>query len=156
MQILMTVLGQIHKNPPYLPRAQHINFGRSHPPGKIIPRCPFEIPRNFPEFPGSAFFLALLYYLIGNPEFPGIFRHFPGEGFWGPRIAFSGGNMKLICWAAVNHTSSHKRPKHPKLSWISVVFSKECHQNSHEVSKFPVQCTKQRGIQIQNNCFGKL
>ena len=44
-------------------------------------------PQN--EFLGSAFFLALLFYLIGNPEFSGIFRHFPGEGFWGPRIAFS-------------------------------------------------------------------
>ena len=75
----------------YIPRAQHINFGRSHPPRKIIPKCPFGIPRmNFPEFPGSAFFLAFLYYLIGNAEFPGIFRHFPGEGFWGPQIAFSG------------------------------------------------------------------
>ena len=45
---------------------------------------------NFPEFPGSAFFLAFLHYLIGSPEFPGLFQHFPGEGFWGPRIAFSG------------------------------------------------------------------
>ena len=45
---------------------------------------------NFPEFPGSAFFLAFLFYFIGNPEFPGIFLDFPGEGFWGPRIAFSG------------------------------------------------------------------
>ena len=45
---------------------------------------------NFPEFPGSAFSLALLHSLIGNPEFPGFFRHFPGEGFWGPEIAFSG------------------------------------------------------------------
>ena len=73
------------------PRVQHINFGRSPPPRKITPKCPFGIPRmNFPEFPGSAFFLAFLYSFIGNPEFPGIYRHFPGEGFWGPQIAFSG------------------------------------------------------------------
>ena len=45
---------------------------------------------NFPEFPGSAVFLALLYSVIGKPEFLGIFRHFSGEGFWGPQIAFSG------------------------------------------------------------------
>ena len=73
-------------------RAQHINFGRSQPPRKIIRKCPFGIPRmNSPEFPGSAFFsLAFLYSLIGNLEFPGIFRHFPGKGFWGSRNAFSG------------------------------------------------------------------
>ena len=71
-----------------VPRAQHINFGRSHPPRKIIPKCPIGIPTmNFPEFPGSAFLLAFPFYLIGNPEFPGIFRHFPG-----PQIAFSGGD----------------------------------------------------------------
>ena len=57
---------------------------------------------NFPEFPGSAFFLAFPYYLIGNPEFPGIFRHFPGEGFWGPQIAISGEDG-VICWAAMNY-----------------------------------------------------
>ena len=45
---------------------------------------------NFPEFLGSAFFLAFQFNLIGNPEFPGIFRHFLGEGFGGPQIAFSG------------------------------------------------------------------
>ena len=45
---------------------------------------------NFLEFPGLAFFLAFLDSLKGNPEFPGIYRHFPGEGFWGPQIAFSG------------------------------------------------------------------
>ena len=27
---------------------------------------------SFPEFPGSAFFLAFLYHLIGSPEFPGM------------------------------------------------------------------------------------
>ena len=44
------------------PHAQHINFGRSHPPRKIIPKRPLGIPRmNFAEFPGSAFFLAFLY-----------------------------------------------------------------------------------------------
>ena len=45
---------------------------------------------NFPQFPGSAFLLAFLYSLIGNPEFLGIFRHLPGEGFWDPRIVFLG------------------------------------------------------------------
>ena len=29
----------------------------------------------------------------------------------------------------------------PELWWISVGFSKECHQNSHGFSKFPTQCT---------------
>ena len=68
-----------------------MNFGCSHLPKKIIPKCPFGVPKmNFPEFPGSAFFLAFLYYLLGTPEFPEIFRHFPGEGFWGSRIPFSG------------------------------------------------------------------
>ena len=45
---------------------------------------------KFPEFPGSAFSFALLYSLIGNPEFSGIFRRFHSERFWDPRIAFSG------------------------------------------------------------------
>ena len=45
---------------------------------------------NFPEFPGSAVFLTMLYSLIESPEFPGIFRHFPGEGFWSPQIPLSG------------------------------------------------------------------
>ena len=42
---------------------------------------------NFPEFPGSAFVFGItrLFY-----RKPGIFRRFPGEGFWGPRIAFRG------------------------------------------------------------------
>ena len=57
---------------------------------------------NFPEFPGSAFSLAFLYSLIGNPEFPGICQHFPGEGFGVPELRFRG-KMKLICWAAVNY-----------------------------------------------------
>ena len=80
----------------YVPRAQHINFGRSHPPRKIVPKCPFGIPRmNFPEFPGSAFFLALLYYLIGNPEFPGIFGISPERFFGIPESRFRG-KMELI------------------------------------------------------------
>ena len=55
------------------------------------PKMPVRDPQNeFLEFPGSAFFLALLESLIGNPAFPGIFWHFPGEGFWGPQITFSG------------------------------------------------------------------
>ena len=53
----------------------------SHPPPKNIP---FGIPRmNFPEFPGSAFLLAFIYSLKGNTECPGVFQHFPGEGFSG-------------------------------------------------------------------------
>ena len=43
----------------------------------LIPQCPYGIPRmNFPEFPGSAFLLAFLSSLLGNPElseFSGIF-----------------------------------------------------------------------------------
>ena len=58
---------------------------------EIIPKCQFGIPRmNFPEFPGSVFFLAFLYSLVGSPELPGIIRHLPGEGFWDPQIAYSG------------------------------------------------------------------
>ena len=45
---------------------------------------------NFPESPGSAVFLALLYSVLGKPEFPRILRHFPGECSWGPQNAFSG------------------------------------------------------------------
>ena len=61
---------------------------------------------NFPELLGSAFFLAFLFSFLGNPEFPGIFRHFFGEGFWDPRIAFSAedevdmsgsGENRVIC-----------------------------------------------------------
>ena len=59
----------------------------------------------FPEFPGSAFFLAFLYYLIGNPEFPGIFQHVPGEGSWGSPDRVFGGKMELLCWAAVTYIS---------------------------------------------------
>ena len=33
------------------PLVQQINFGHPHPPRKIIPKCPFGIPRmNFPEW----------------------------------------------------------------------------------------------------------
>ena len=44
---------------------------------------------NFPEIPLDR---GLLYCVRGNPEFPGIDWHFPGEGFWGggPQIAISG------------------------------------------------------------------
>ena len=44
---------------------------------------------NSPEFLGTAF-LTLQYSLVGSPEFPGVFRHFPGEGLWGPQITFWG------------------------------------------------------------------
>ena len=71
----------------YIRRAQHINFGHSHPPRKLPQNAALM---NFPEFPGSAFSLAFLYSLRGSPEFPGISRHFPRQGFWGPQIAFSG------------------------------------------------------------------
>ena len=58
---------------------------------------------NFPEFPGSSFFLAFLYYFIGNPEIPGILRRFPGEGF-GPQIALSGEDGVGYVGAAVKLT----------------------------------------------------
>ena len=45
---------------------------------------------NFPEFPGSAVFLTLLYSLIGSPEFPGICRRFLERVFGVPKFAFSG------------------------------------------------------------------
>ena len=54
------------------------------------PFCETPIRMNFQEFPGSAFFVAFQNSPKGNPEFPGIFRHFPGDSFWGPQIAFSG------------------------------------------------------------------
>ena len=55
------------------------------------PKMPIRDPQN--EFPGVLWiglFSALLYSLTGNPEFPGICRHFPEEGFGGPQIAFLG------------------------------------------------------------------
>ena len=46
---------------------------------------PVRDPQNeFAEIPWIGLFL--IYSLIGNPQFARI----PGEGFWGPRIAFSG------------------------------------------------------------------
>ena len=71
-------------------RTQHINFCHSHLPKTIILKCPFGIPRtNFPEFAESAFCLAFLSSLLGNPSLPRNFRAFPWRG------------LKLICWAAV-------------------------------------------------------
>ena len=79
------------------------NFGHSHPPTKIIPKCPFGLPRmNFAKFLGSAFFLALLHFLIGSPSRK-FSRHFLGETFGIPKSRFRG-EMKMLCWAAVNHT----------------------------------------------------
>ena len=52
---------------------------------------PIRIPRmNFPEFPGPAFVLALLYAfkIARNHEFHGNCFHFPREGFLGPQIEF--------------------------------------------------------------------
>ena len=52
---------------------------------------PVRDPQNeFPGIPWIGLSLGISILLIGNPEFPGIFRHFPGEGCWGPRIAVSG------------------------------------------------------------------
>ena len=69
---------------------QHINFGNSHhPPRKIIPKCPFVIPRtSFMELLGCS---AALYSLTGNPE---ISRNFPAS--WIPESGFRG-KMKLTC-----------------------------------------------------------
>ena len=56
------------------------------------PKRPVQDPQN--EFPGVRWIgllLAFPYYVIGNPEFPGIFRHFHGEGFLGsPNRVFGG------------------------------------------------------------------
>ena len=69
----------------YVPRSRpHINFGHSQLQRKIIPKCRSGIPRvNFSEFPGSAFFFALLYSLMGNPEvFRNFQKHVLSETFW--------------------------------------------------------------------------
>ena len=64
------------------PCAEHITFDHSHPPRKIIPKCPFGIPiMNYP----ASLDLVLLYYLIRSLEFPRIVRHLPGGG---PQIGF--------------------------------------------------------------------
>ena len=57
---------------------------------------------SFLEFLGPAFSLAFLYYLIGNSEFAGIFRHVPERAFGVSESRFRG-KMKLICWAAGVH-----------------------------------------------------
>ena len=55
------------------------------------PKMPIWDPQNeFSGIPWIGFLLALLLSFIGKPEFPGIFRHFLGEGFWGSQVAFSG------------------------------------------------------------------
>ena len=87
---------------PIVPRAHHINFGHSHPPRKITPKCRFGIPRmNFPEFPGSAFFLAFQNSSTGSPEFPEFSGISLERVFGVPESRFRG-KMKLICWAAVS------------------------------------------------------
>ena len=80
-----------------VPCAQHINFGRHHLPRKTHPKTPIRNPQN--EFPGSA--LSFLYYLIGHPEFPGIFRHFPGEVFGVPKNRIFGGRWSWYVGTAV-------------------------------------------------------
>ena len=70
---------------------------------------------NFPEFSGSAFSLARPSYLIGNPEFPGIFQHFPGEGLWNPQIALSredGVDMLGSNEAYCTNTRVNERQRH--------------------------------------------
>ena len=50
------------------PSAQHINFGCSHPPRKIIPKWPFGILRlSFPEFPELSG-ISLEKGLLGDPR----------------------------------------------------------------------------------------
>ena len=68
---------------------------------------------NFPEFPSIGLLLGSSISFIGNPEFAGIFPHFPGEGFWSFQIAFSGedevdvlGRSWLLA-KALRHTESH-------------------------------------------------
>ena len=56
---------------------------------KTAPKMPIRDPQNeFPGIPWIGRFLAFLF--SRKPEFAWIFRRFPGEGFWGPQIAFSG------------------------------------------------------------------
>ena len=45
---------------------------------------------EFSGIPQIGLFGPFLHSLIGSPEFPRIFLHFPGKGFWGSRVAFSG------------------------------------------------------------------
>ena len=55
-------------------------------------KCPFGIPRmNFREFPGSAFFWHSYSYIQETLSFQ-EFSGFPGKGFWGSRLTFSGGD----------------------------------------------------------------
>ena len=57
------------------------------------PKMPGWDPQNeFSGMPWIGLSLGISIYSTENPEFPGILRHFLGEGFWGPRIAFSGGD----------------------------------------------------------------
>ena len=102
-----TSLSTYNRESHMFPCAQHTNFGRSHPPRKIVPKCLFGIPRmNFPECPGSAIFLALLCSLLGKPQISRNSWHFPGEGFCDPQMAFSGEDEvdmlgsgdPAVCW----------------------------------------------------------
>ena len=69
---------------------------------------PVRDPQNeFPGVPWIGLSLGMSIFLIGNPEFPGIFRHFPGEGFWVPELRFRG-KTELVCWAAVMHLPPKK------------------------------------------------
>ena len=68
----------------FVPRAQHINFGRSHPPRKNNPKMPVRDPQN--EFPGIPWIglspgISILFNkeTLDFPEFPA----FPWRGFLG-------------------------------------------------------------------------
>ena len=63
---------------------------------------------EFPEFPGSAVFLAFLYSLIGNPEFPPEISGISLERAFGiPKSRFWG-KMKLIRWAVMTYSGLRK------------------------------------------------
>ena len=60
--------------------------------------------KDFPKLSGSAFWVACLLTLIGNPEFPGISQHVLGEHF---------------CLDALNAMSGEKKTnKHKQLRGI--------------------------------------
>ena len=83
--------------------AQHINLGYSHFPQKIPPNRQKWGPQN--EFPGitrTKGFCGNSTETLTFPEFPGPSRFrilgSPFSAFWG--------EMKLICWAALNYPPS--------------------------------------------------
>ena len=55
------------------------------------PKMPIWDPQSeFPGVPWIGYSLGITVFLNRKPDFPEIFRLFPGEGFWGSQIAFSG------------------------------------------------------------------